>query len=307
MDFKQLQYMIAIADTRNITRAADTLFVSRSALNYSLLNLEQELGMPLFQRINNSMIPTAAGKAYLRYARQIMQLSKDCRTELSDMRDCERGCLSLGITPGYGQLLFSAVFPEFSKTYPKYDFDMVEGNVKELYSYLLDGRIDFAWSGFYRKDVGLEHIIFDRYEVLLAIPRNKCRVPVYDGSSFQPEPADLMLYRSERFVLMNKNSLVRDVADVYFQKAGFDPHVFLECSKIDMAHTIVKQGFALSFIPRNLCVENPDVVYFHIHPAEYFGLAVSFRKGAYLNKAERYFIELLKENYHMVVSPQVQP
>ena len=93
MDFKQLHYITAIAESQNITRAAENLFISRSALNYSLLNLEQEIGLPLFKRINNTMIPTAAGKVFLEHAYQILQISKDCRKNLEDMVDCARGTL----------------------------------------------------------------------------------------------------------------------------------------------------------------------------------------------------------------------
>lgn len=306
MDFKQLQYMIAIADSQNITKASEQLFISRSALNYSLLKLEDEIGLPLFKRINNTMIPTAAGKVYLDHARQILQLSKNCRTVLRDMVDCERGSLSLGITPGYGQTMFSVVFPEFNRNFPKYDVNLIEENVRVLYNYLLEGRIDFAWSGFHREVAGLEHVTFRSEDVYLAVPRSKCRSPLADAV-IQPTPADLSLYRSKEFVLMNNNSLIRDISNIYFENAGFEPRIIFECSKIDMAHAITRQGIALTFVPRGLCRPNPSVVYFPIHPSEQFSIAVSFRKGTYLTKAEQFFIELIKRNYETVLSPSSVP
>ena len=302
MDFKQLHYITAIAESQNITRAAENLFISRSALNYSLLNLEQEIGLPLFKRINNTMIPTAAGKVFLEHAYQILQISKDCRKNLEDMVDCARGTLSLGITPGYGQALFSVVFPEFYKAYPKYDLDLVEGNVKDLYSYLLSGRIDFAWSGFHCEEAGLEHTIFHKSEVLLAVPEAKCRHRS-SGHYIQTEPADLSLYRDERFVLMKSSSLIRDIANLYFEQAGFTPHILFECSKIDMTHAIAQEGIALTFVPRNLCLPDRGVVYFPVEPREHFGIAISFRKGTYLTTAEQHFIDLLHRHYRSVMMP----
>lgn len=302
MDFKQLHYITAIAEAQNITKAAEKLFISRSALNYSLLNLEQEIGLPLFKRISNTMIPTAAGTVFLEHAHKILQISKECRKNLEDMVDCARGTLSLGITPGYGQALFSVVFPEFYKTFPKYDLHLIEGNVKDLYGYLLSGRIDFAWSGFHRREAGLEHTIFHKSEVLLAVPESKCRERT-SSNYIQTEPADLSLYSSERFVLMNNSSLIRDIANICFEKAGFTPHILFECSKIDMTHAIVQEGIALTFVPRNLCLPDRGVVYFPVEPREHFGIAISFRKGTYLTTAEQHFIDLLHRHYRSIMMP----
>ena len=76
---------------------------------------------------------------------------------------------------------------------------------------------------------GLEHTIFHKSEVLLAVPEAKCRHRS-SGHYIQTEPADLSLYREERFVLMKSSSLIRDIANLYFERAGFTPHILFECS-----------------------------------------------------------------------------
>ena len=67
MDFKQLNYIVTIAKEQNITHAAEKLYITRSALNYSLLNLEKELGVQLFTRLPGRLIPTYAGEVPCRF------------------------------------------------------------------------------------------------------------------------------------------------------------------------------------------------------------------------------------------------
>ena len=68
MNFKILEYIVAIAETGNVTKAAERLFISQSGLNQQLIKLEAELGTPLFHRSKKEMRPTHAGLIYIENA-----------------------------------------------------------------------------------------------------------------------------------------------------------------------------------------------------------------------------------------------
>ena len=70
MNFKILEYIVAIAETGNVTKAAERLFISQSGLNQQLIKLETELGTPLFHRSKKEMRPTHAGRIYIENARR---------------------------------------------------------------------------------------------------------------------------------------------------------------------------------------------------------------------------------------------
>lgn len=300
---KQLEYILAIAEFQNITKAADHLFITRSALNYSLLNLERELGLPLFKRINNRLIPTAAGEVYLHYAKEIHYLLKECDTAMKDMIDHTQGYLNIGITPGYGQKIFSNLYPQFHKTYPQYHIQLYEGNAKQLYRSLHDGKIDFAWCAYHKHEQNLEHIILQESEVYLAVPRDQCLQEYDPSQTVQTVTADLKLYRSNQFVLMNKHSLIREISDIYFNDAGFTPQCLMECSLIDMTQHFTEAGIALSFIPAAMHKQhNNGILYFPLPKPETFALAISYRKGTFLTTAEQYFIDLIKQQFLEIVN-----
>lgn len=74
MDVTQLQYIIKIAEENNITKAAEKLFMSQSALNQQLLKLEKELGTQLFHRSRANWGLTDAGRIYVEGAKAVLQI-----------------------------------------------------------------------------------------------------------------------------------------------------------------------------------------------------------------------------------------
>ncbi|NYE08797.1 DNA-binding transcriptional LysR family regulator [Bacillus niacini] len=76
MDVLPLEYMIKIAEENNITKAAEKLFITQSALNQQLLKLEKELGTQLFVRSRSNWHLTQAGEVYIENAKKMIQIQK---------------------------------------------------------------------------------------------------------------------------------------------------------------------------------------------------------------------------------------
>ena len=76
MDTKQIEYIVMIADQKSITRAAEKLFITQSALSQQLQKLEEELDVSLFIRNKSDWIPTPEGEVYLENAREILRIKK---------------------------------------------------------------------------------------------------------------------------------------------------------------------------------------------------------------------------------------
>ena len=77
MDLHLIENIVAIADEKSITKAAEKRFITQSALNQQLQKLEEELGTPLFRRARSNWQPTEAGETYLQAARAMLLLRKD--------------------------------------------------------------------------------------------------------------------------------------------------------------------------------------------------------------------------------------
>ena len=86
MDLKQLEYIVAIADYGNISRAAEALYISQSGLNQQLIKLEKQLGIQLFYRNKHYLRMTQAGEVYVKNAREILHIRKNTYAELDDLK-----------------------------------------------------------------------------------------------------------------------------------------------------------------------------------------------------------------------------
>lgn len=121
MRIEQLEYFLTIYRVGSISKAADMLYMSQSALSETLLNLEKELNFPLFARSSKGVTLTEDGEIFLEYAQQIMQcyisMQKDSRKNRCSvwMNKVCRRCVWLG-TPLAGA---SGYLRKFSKSIPQ--------------------------------------------------------------------------------------------------------------------------------------------------------------------------------------------
>lgn len=292
MDLRQMQYIIAIAQEQNITRAAEKLYITRSALNYSLLNLEKELGVPLFTRLTNRLVPTYAGEIYLKQARQILADCHELEHTMDVLSDRRQGRLNIGITVGGGQDILMQVFPDFHRKYPGLTLKLLEGNSKVLEKALLDGEIDLAWAGNLCEDPLIDHILLRPTAILkLAVPKNHPLISQYHLDKKEKDAVDLRLFKEEPFILMNKNSFVRKKTDTLFHHAGYQPKIMMECSIMRMAVNFVHQGVAPAFVPSNQDILLDRCCLFSVEPCQKMDSTLLFRKGTRFTEAENDLIQ----------------
>lgn len=291
MDFKQLNYITAIAKEQNITHAAEKLYITRSALNYCLLNTEKDLGVQLFKRLPNRLIPTYAGELYLEKAQQILTSYHELTHLMESMADSSCGRINLGITVNGGQRSLMQILPDFSRQYPGFSLNLIEGNVKFLEKKLLDGTIDLAWAGTSTSHPLLDMIVTSPLtSIRFAVSKEHPLVKQYHLEKKQGEFVDLNLFRSEMFLTMNKDTFVRPIIDAFFSYAGFQPRILTQCSRMDMVSHFISQGIAVGFLPESQ--QNPSLLLFPVKPEHTLNQTILFRKGQIFTEPEKYLIQL---------------
>ena len=130
MDIRQLEYIIEIAKEHNITRAAKNLYVSQPTLSLYLAKLEQELGTPLFTRLRNELVLTAAGEDYVEAARQVIRIRQELYQKIAAKSAGIR--ISLGVSSQWGMDMLARVLPQLCSTCPEAVLDVTEGSAGEL-------------------------------------------------------------------------------------------------------------------------------------------------------------------------------
>lgn len=297
MNLKQLTYITTIAETQNISKAAELLFISRPALNHYLISLEKELGFPLFKRIKKKMIPTEAGSVYIRSAKEMLDMKERTYKTLDEINHCEIGCINLGITRVIGAAMLNGIFPLFHQKYPNFSLNLIEGNVNELERNVSEGIIDFAVIGHCSIESHLEHMTFASCEVVITLPLSHPLAHLAAPANEPLNTLNLKLLKNESFILMSKETRIRSIADYHFLKAGFTPKIMLESSLSSMAYEMVMQGVGPSILMETAIKDRDRVACFSLSPKEFWSQSIAYRKGITFTKAENYFIELAKDYF----------
>lgn len=265
MDLKQLEYILAIAEHGNISRAATSLYISQSALNQQLLHLEKELGMKLFHRDKRNLIPTPAGKIYLESAREILKIKKNTYSQLHDLADSTIGELRLGLTWEHGVDMFTEILPKFMNRYPRFSIQMFERSVAQQHQMILSDHLDLGFVLLQKEDrINADYISICKEEMLLAVPRTNPLAKLAAPPGQPLKYISLSLFKDELFSLLYKGSTMRTIIEQQFKKANFQPHILFETSLNHVLQKTVAKGLCCAIFPQSYAQSTSDVACFRL-------------------------------------------
>lgn len=300
MDFRELNYVLAIAEHQNITKAAEALYVSQPTLSKFLISLENDLGLKLFRRLGNKYVLTYAGERYVDYAARIRRQKADLDVELADILKNDVGVLNLAFARMRCTYMLPGTLPEFRRLYPNVKVNLYEGNSDENDRRLLEGQVDVA---FYSRPATESTMLcyepLDEEELLIITCKGH---PI--GRFAQQNPGgwpilDPVLLEKETVILMQPEQRTRQITDALFQerKLRFEDTVYT--SNLPAIMGLVARGYGVSFL------FEPHLR----HRAERFELdcysigqgrvvsefVAAYRKGSYLSSYARDYIKLVQE------------
>ena len=142
MTLTQLEYVISIADSGSFVEAAKKCFVTQPALTTQVKNLEQELGVILFDRTKKPISPTDVGRQVIEQAREVIYNSRKISDVVTDYTTDIKGDLSLGIIPTVSPYLVPLFINEFNQEVPKVNLNVEECITEEILQRLKIGDLD---------------------------------------------------------------------------------------------------------------------------------------------------------------------
>jgi DNA-binding transcriptional LysR family regulator len=297
MDLWQIEHIIKIAEERNITRAAEKLFLTQSALNQQLLKLEHELGTPLFKRSKTNLSPTKAGEIYLEGAREIIRVKQRTYSRIADLTDSNKGHIIVGFTPGRGPDMFTNVYPIFHKNYPNMVVEPREMSVAKIQPLIASGDLDLAFvTLFPSQRTEDEYLLLYDEEIFLAVPGNHA-VNKYAVEENGHITIPFSALKDESFILMHKESTLRKVLNQLFRNAQFVPNLLFDTANNSTIMEMVKAGICCGIVPQYATkhYRNCGIKYYSFPTPLRWDVMVTYSKGAMLSNAAKLFIQYAKE------------
>ncbi len=144
MDEKDFVLLRVLDETRNITRAADQLYITQSALSKRIKVIERELGVSILLRSRQGIRFTPAGEAVLTQTTAAARELDELRRTLLEMGDEVSGTLNAGISINYAQYRLPDTLAAYHRRFPKVRLHITTGQSRHLYRQFLDGTLDVA-------------------------------------------------------------------------------------------------------------------------------------------------------------------
>jgi LysR family transcriptional regulator, hydrogen peroxide-inducible genes activator len=167
---RQLQYVVAVADTLSFRRAAERCHVAQPSLSAQLGQLEEALGVRLFERDQRRVLPTAAGEALIARARRLLVEADDLTAAARQLGDPLSGTLRLGVIPTISPYLLPAVTPALREGFPRLELRWIEDKTEVLVARLDAGELDDAVLALEAEIGELEHEVIATDAFVLAAP-----------------------------------------------------------------------------------------------------------------------------------------
>jgi LysR family transcriptional regulator, transcription activator of glutamate synthase operon len=287
MELRQLRSVEAVARHRHFTRAAEELHVAQSALSHQVRRLEQELGIPLFERTSRRVTPTEAGQAIAARARRVLAEVDGARAEVDELRGVLRGRIWIGPLVPAGDVDVPGLLARFSQAHPGVEVGLREGIASDMLRLVAVDELDAAFcllAGEIPGELAVEPLSHD--EVVAAF------APDRGPPSTHVNVADLARHK---MVAPRRGSAITTALEQRFFDAGEQLRLALESGDPFLLRSLAARGFATAILPRSLtALEGPALEVRSLHPAVRLHVALVWRRERNAPPAARTFIEFVR-------------
>jgi DNA-binding transcriptional LysR family regulator len=144
MELRQLEYLVAVAEEANFTRAAERVHISQSGVSAQIRQLERELGVELIDRSGRVATLTQAGRSAIAHARSALASADAVRDAANDVASLVRGHLSIGMLPACTVTPLFEALAAFHRDHPGVEITLAEDSAERLVDGVRTGVIDLA-------------------------------------------------------------------------------------------------------------------------------------------------------------------
>ena len=214
MTLDQLRVFVAVAEQQHVTRAANVLSLSQSAVSSSIAALETQYDVKLFHRIRRNIVLTDAGQQFLDEARAVLARASSAGNMLADLAGLRRGALSLAASQTVANYWIPRVMQRFHAAHPGVSLKLSITNTGQVVRQVAEGAVDL---GFVEDQVdaeGLEVRAVAQDELVLVV------APSHPWAHLDSTTADIIDLRDSAWVLREQESGTRGIFEKMVQQPG---------------------------------------------------------------------------------------
>ena len=243
VELRHLRYFYEVANEMNFTRAAEKLNIAQPPLSKQIKDLEEELGVQLFERRPHFLALTPEGTVFKQYAGQILELADRSKEAVREMGSGLNGTINISaVEGGSTQRMLSKWILEFSKDHPAVRFNIWTGSSDEIVTRLRDGLCDFGIGQDIRAAAGIRSVILYRQNWTAIIPKN---LPVAEGEEDSLDATELLPY--DLIIPLREDRL--DEINSWFRNIEAGMKIKCRYANVRSAYELSRQGVGVSLYP----------------------------------------------------------
>jgi DNA-binding transcriptional LysR family regulator len=298
MDLQKLRGFYWTAQYGSVSRAAQRIHVSQSAVSHQLKSLEQELGAKLYERTRSGIALTPEGELLLDYARTLVRSLEDLHDEFDDLRGRPRGTVRLAAFSGVNAYLLPDIVRRYHSLYP--DVRVVVSSKifdREILQLTAAGEVDLGITASWNEFTELKYIEYASYEMYACTAEDHPWVKRRESLTLQ----DLA---GQPLLLYEQGTAIRSRIDAIFARHDLRPDVTVEAGGSHALVEYVKRGLGVGIVSGLVLEGTPDPAMHAIPVSDLFGMlgyGFVLRSGRYHPHAIRAFLEVAG------VAPQRMP
>lgn len=292
MEFHQLTYFLAAAQTQNFRKAAEQCLVAQSALSRQIAALEKELEVALFTRHKKRVTLTPAGQEFAGYVRNALEQLQEGQQWLAELQAGQRGTILLGCIESLATAFLPPLFAAFHQRYPHVRLKVRVAHTDELITLVEQGEVE----------LGL--ILDPRLQSELLIVRELFRQPLHllvsarhplaQGQGAGVRLEDLL---NEPFLLLDETSRMGQITKRVFAQRGLPLRPLVEIESVEGLKEMVRQGIGVTLTLPALIRPSQVGTDLALLPiadvADEFIFALVYRRVGAISRAAREFINAI--------------
>lgn len=290
IDLNLYKVFSTVAKCKNISRAAELLFVSQPAVSKSIRTLETALNVRLFSRSSKGVTLTPEGEILYNHVKNAFNEFDLGEHILEKLKNKEMGTINLGVSTTIGKNYFLPKFQEFTKLYSDFKIKIINRPTLDTIKLIEEEKLDLGIIGTTNSEIDLEFIkLKEIHDILVA---SKSYLEKLNISAAED------IFTKGSFILLESPNSTREHIDNYFASQNLDiiPDIeasnmdfLIECAKIDLGITSVLKEFSYDDLKSGILVEIPLKVEI---PPRYIG--VIYKNSTNLSIAAKTLIDFLK-------------
>jgi LysR family transcriptional regulator, transcription activator of glutamate synthase operon len=290
MELRQLRYLVALADERHFTRAAERAHIAQPALSQQIRRLEHEVGTALVERTTRRVAMTEAGEVLVARARRVLAEIEAASSELQSLKGVLSGRVTVGAMHTMGPIDVSLALAQFRERHPGVELTVREQASEELAELLRVDELDLAFLSVTERveshGLGLRRLVLE--ELVAVLPKDH-RL----ASRRRVRMADLA---GEEFISYRPGARLRELLLFAAHQAGFEPRITLESNESERIRRLVARGLGVAVLPRSDAERTGAEVATAtlVDPPLFRDITLAWREGRRQSPAGAEFLELAR-------------